>query len=435
MHVDLLITNVGLLPSTGKNKPIEQGFLAITKNRISHRGTMSACPPLRAGTILDGQGQLAMSGLVNGHCHAAMTLFRGLADDLSLDSWLHDHIFPAEARHVSEEMVYWCSKLAAAELLLGGVTTVADGYFHENQAALAFRDAGIRAVPAQGVVDFPAPGVADPADNIKVAGMFLEHWQHRHPLISPALFAHSPYTCSNATLKQAKTLTRNHGVPLFIHVAETRHEINLISEPLSTSPIKHLAALDILDEQTVCVHCVWADQDDLHILADTGAAVIICPQSNLKLASGMAPLPTMLDKDIPIGLGTDGPASNNTLDMFREMDICAKVHKLHNLDPIAVPASTVIRTATGTGAGILGLPTGYGTLAPGSPADLILINSDQPHLQPFFGSDLVVYAAGAADVQSVIVDGTVVVDRGNITTFDLEETMTKVRRLATSVLL
>lgn len=433
MHVDILITNAVLLPTSGKGACLERGFLAIAGGRITHMGAMADCPPINAGTVLDGQGQLVMSGLVNGHCHAAMTLFRGLADDLDLDTWLHGHIFPAEAQHVTEEMVYWCSKLAAAELLLGGVTTVADGYFHESMATRAFSEAGIRAVPAQGIVDFPAPGVADPANNVLAAAEFLEEWLHRDPLINPAVFAHSSYTCSNDTLKKAKALSRRYGVPLFIHVAETRNEINLISQPLSTTPVKHLAALDVLDELTVCVHCVWADREDLDILADAGAAVVVCPQSNLKLASGMALLPSMIEKKIPVGLGTDGPASNNSMDMFREMDICAKVQKLHSLDPIAVPARKVVRAATAIGASILGLPPGYGDLAPGSPADLILINSEQPHLQPFWGSDLIVYAAGAGDVQSVIVNGEIVVENGQLTSFDMEETIQEVRRLATAV--
>ena len=430
MKADILITDTLLLVDPGEKTLIPDACVVISGDRITYAGPMTECDETQANKTISGKGRLTMPGLINLHGHAPMTLFRGLADDLPLTEWLNNHIFPAEARHVNPEMAYWCATLAAAEMILSGTTTAADGYFHEHDVAMAFKDAGLRAIAAQGIIDFPAPGVPEPEKNIEKAAAFIEIWQKKNPLIRPALFAHAPYTCSNATLKKAKQLAMETGVQLYIHVAETEHELSLINEPLDDSPIKHLQALDILDEQTICVHCVWTDNEDLEILAGQGSPVVLCPQSHLKLASGMANLPMMLDKGIKVGLGTDGCASNNCLDMFREMDICTKVQKVHNLDPVAVPATEVLKMATTVGADISGFSGHTATLAPGNPADLILLDLQQPHLQPFYNPDLLIYAASGADVQTVVINGRPVLEEGALLTIDIENVLDRVRSLA-----
>ncbi len=433
MTPDILITNALLLREPGDGAGVERGFVAVHDGRIARLGPMAGLGDRPAATTIDAGGALLMPGLVNTHCHAAMTLFRGLADDLELAVWLNDHIFPAEAAHVNPEMVYWCSKLAAAEMILAGTTLVADGYFFAGQAARAFSETGLRAVAAQGVIDFPAPGVPEPAENIRVAARFIDDLQDLHPLVTPAVFAHSPYTCSPETLQKAKALARSRNVPFFVHVAETGQEQGLIAGARGDSPVRHLEALGILDEQTICVHCVWVDERDLDILARRRARVSICPQSHLKLASGMAPLAAMLERSITVGLGTDGAASNNGLDLFREMDICAKVQKIKTMDPVAVRAGDVLRLATRDGAAVLGFAERLGTLREGSLADLILVDLDRPHLQPFYGPDLLVYAAGGADVRSVIINGKLVMHNRQLLTIDLDETMARVRDLARPV--
>ena len=430
MKTDLLITNCTLLPRPETGETVAPGFVAIAGGDIIAAGPMEQCPPTDTGTILDGQGQLALPGLINGPCHAPMTLFRGMADDLPLAAWLHEHIFPAEARYVNAPMVYLCAKLAAAEMLLAGITAVADGYFFEEEVARACVEVGLRCVAAQGIIDFPAPGATDPGENIAVAQRFLEQWHGRHPLIKPAVFAHSPYTCSARTLVRAKELSRQYHTSLFVHVAETSNEIDLIRDPLGPSPIRHLDALGILDRDTVCVHCVWVDERDLDIIAQRESGVVVCPQSHLKLASGRAPLRSMLARNIRVGLGTDGAASNNSLDLFREMDIAAKIQKVLPADPVAVPARQIIDLAIRGGAEVIGLHPATGALAPGSPADLILLDTGRAHLQPMYSSDLLVYSGCSAAVRTVIVNGRLVVHERELLTIDLAATMAQVNRLA-----
>ncbi len=424
---DLLFTGGLVLPSAGQ-EPFA-GFVAVAGDRIAAVG-VGAPPPgaPEARRRIDAQGLLLMPGLVNGHTHAAMTLFRGLADDLPLDVWLQEHIFPAEARAVDPEMVYWCTLLAAAEMLLAGTTTVADGYFFEDEACRAFADSGIRAVAAQGVIDFPAPGVPDPAEAVAHAAGFLDRWRGRHPRLTPAVFCHSPSTCSGDTLVRAKEAAAERGASFFIHLAETEAEVRRCREEHGVSPPAWLARLGVLDQQTVCVHCVHLDGQDVDILAASGASVVSCPESNMKLASGTAPL-ALLAERCRVGLGTDSAASNNDLDLFGEMGSCARLHKVLAGDPTAVPASLALHLATRGGAAALGLEES-GRLASGYKADITAVNLDRPHLTPFLSPDLLVYAARGSDVAFVVVDGEVVVEEGRIVTIDLEEVMARVRRLA-----
>jgi 5-methylthioadenosine/S-adenosylhomocysteine deaminase len=432
MIYDILITDSTILPlDHAQPGQITQGYIAVKDEKIMALGSMNDLSPgWKADKIIDAGGRLVMPGLVNSHTHAPMTLFRGLADDLELMTWLHEHIFPAEAKNVNPEMVYWCSKLAAAEMILSGTTTVADGYFLEDSVADAFIESGIRSVVAQGVIDFPAPGVPDPSQNVAAAAVFIERWLDKNSLLTPAVFCHSPYTCSPETLQRAKEMARHKNVKFFVHLAETRTEVEQLQEQHGTTPVRYLENLGILDADTVCVHCVWLDAEEIQIMARAGTHIATCPQSNMKLGSGIAPLKEILAAGISIGLGTDGSASNNRLDMFHEMDMCAKVHKVKGLDPTAIPAQTVLELATSGSAGILGLEKDIGSLVPGKEADLILVDINQPHLQPFYNSDLLVYAASGADVSTVIINGKIVMQDRNILTFDVSQTMDEVRKLA-----
>ncbi|MBU4118278.1 MAG: amidohydrolase [Proteobacteria bacterium] len=434
LNHDLLITNATLLANPADGHLQEKAYLAIANGAIAGIGKMDDLPVrLEAERIIDASGKLVLPGLVNCHSHGAMTLFRGLADDLELMIWLNEHIFPAEGRLVDAHMVYWCSKLAAAEMIMGGTTTVADAYFHEDAAARAYCEAGMRTVAAQGIIDFPAPGVPDPTHNIQAAAEFITAWQGKNPLLTPALFCHSPYTCSPETLQRAKKLARETGSLFFIHLAETHDEATRIKEQHGHTPVSLLHDLGLLDEKTICVHCVWLEEGDIELLRKTGAKVVTCPESNMKLGSGIAPLAELLGVGVVVGLGTDGCASNNDLDLFQEMGSCARLHKVAAHEPTRLPGLTLLNMATDMGAEVLGLAGQTGRLAVGLRADCIIIDHQQPHLTPFHNPETLVYAGRGSDVSTVIIDGRVVMQDKRILSFDLDETLDEVRKLAKQV--
>lgn len=433
MSVDTLIAN-GMVLVAAEGELIREGYVAIREGRICAVGPMAELgEPPAAVREIDATGRLVMPGLINGHTHAAMTLFRGLADDLPLMTWLQEYIFPAEGRVVRPEVVYWGTKLAAAEMLLSGTTMAADSYFCAGAAAQAFSDIGMRAIVAQGVIDFPAPGVADAADNVRVAADFIAAWQGKNPLLTPAVFCHSPYTCSPLTLRAAKALSRRQGTLFFIHLAETEEEVAQIKARYGVTPVGHLAGLGVLDRQTVCVHGVWLTPEDIGLLKASGCGVVTCPESNMKLAAGIAPLPGLLAAGVVVGLGSDGAASNNDLDLFREMDSCAKLHKVAAMDPTVLPARQVLGMATRQGARVLGMGGVLGELAVGKMADLIILDLQQPHLTPIYNRDLLVYAARGADVRTVLIGGRLVVEEGRLLTCNLREVLAKVRELSQEV--
>lgn len=432
LQADWVVWNGTLLTLEPGRLLVPSGFVAV-KGRlileVGHAATREELPPAR--NYLDAEGGLILPGLVNTHCHAPMVWFRGLADDLPLQEWLHRKIFPAEAGWLDEEKVYWGALLAAAEMLRGGITTVADGYFYQDQVRRAFYQAGLRAVAAQGVVDFPAPGVPDPRDNLAAAARFLETGGEYGDLVTSAVFCHSPYTCSPETLKGAKALTREAGRPFFLHLAETAAEVQELREKTGLSPVAYLDRLGLLDDLTVLVHGVWLTPDDLDLIARRGAKVSHCPESNLKLAAGVAPVPEMLTRGITVGLGTDGAASNNNLDLFGEMSLAARLHKVTSGDPTVLPAHTVVALATREGARVLGLGDQVGTLTPGKEADLVVVDLDQPHLTPLFEPySHLVYAARSSDVRHVMVAGCWRLRDRRLVTLDWPAIATRVQDLA-----
>jgi 5-methylthioadenosine/S-adenosylhomocysteine deaminase len=405
---DTVITGGLILTLEPGAAPLPDGWLAVQSGKIVEIGTQQPGePPPPARETLDAGGCLVLPGLVNTHCHAPMVWFRGWADDLPLLEWLQGRIFPAESRWLTPERIYAGALLAGAEMLRGGITTVADGYFFEAEVRRAWTELGLRAVTAQGLVDFPTPDIPDPRDNLRAARDFLATGQEAASgLITSALFAHSPYTCSPATLKGAKALTREFGVPLFLHLAETRQEVEELRAKTGLSPAAYLERLGLLDELTVAVHGVWLAPADLELLARRGVKLSHCPESNLKLAAGVAPVPEMLARGLTVGLGTDGAASNNNLDLFGEMSLAARLHKVWRQDPTVLPARQVAALATREGAKVLNLGDRIGTLTPGKEADLIVLDLHRPHLTPLYDPfSHLVYAAGTRDVKHVMVGG------------------------------
>jgi len=429
---DTLIHPALVLTLEPLSDPIPRGYVAVKDGKIATVGqvqTEADLPPARER--LDVGGALVLPGLVNTHCHAPMVWFRGLADDLPLQDWLHHKIFPAEGGWLDREKVYQGALLAAAEMIRGGITTVADGYFYEAEVRRAFRDAGLRAVVAQGIVDFPFPGVPDPRDNLSHAARFLDAAPDDFELITAALFCHTPYTCGPETLKGAKALTRERGAPWFIHLSETREEVAELHARTGLGPAAYLDSLGLLDELTVVVHGVWLEPGDMEILARRGAKVSHCPESNLKLAAGVAPVPELLARGVPVGLGTDGAASNNNLDLFGEMSLTARLHKVWQGDPTVLPAAEVLALATREGARVLGLEDRVGTLSPGKQADLIVVDVNQAHLTPLYDPySHLIYAARSADVHHVMVAGRWLLQDRRLVTLDWPDLASRARDYA-----
>ncbi len=427
MH-DILIHNGVIVTVNPDMEIIEDGIVCISGETIARVEARSGDEPLPgAKTTIDANRGIIMPGLVNAHTHMPMTLFRGLADDLPLMEWLNDHVFPAEANHVHPENVRIGARLACAELVLSGATTCCDGYFLEDQVAEVVRDFGMRAVVGQGVIDFPAPGVPDPARNISAAVDFVERWMGASSRITPSIFCHSPYTCSARTLKAAKAAASERGLVFQIHAAETKSEREQILSEHALSPIQYLDRLGVLDEKTLLVHCVWVDEADVELMAKRKAKAIHCPESNMKLGAGVAPIPTMMSGGVVVGLGTDGCASNNDQDLLREMDTAAKVHKAAALDPTVMRAEDVLKMGTISGARAIGLDASIGSLEPGKQADVIILDIRKPHLTPMYNpASHIVYAAVGSDARDVVAAGKILVRDGKLLSMDLDDVIQQV---------
>ncbi|HMA66568.1 MAG TPA: amidohydrolase [Desulfosalsimonadaceae bacterium] len=425
MHFDCVVCNGTVLTMNPDFEIIEDGVVCWKNGRIERvekrrreKGAYSARETVDAG------GGLVMPGLINTHTHLPMSLFRGLADDMPLSEWLNGHIFPAEARYINACSICTGVRLSLLEMLLSGTTTCCDGYFLEDAAASAVMESGMRAVLGQGVIDLPAPGVPEPAGNVSAAGDFVSRWKNASDLITPSIFCHSPYTCSEKTLLQAKRAAAEAGVPFQIHVAETRGEYEQIRAATGESPVQFLDRLGVLDEKTIAAHAVWVDAEDIEILASRKVGISHNPESNMKLASGTAPVPDFLRAGIAVGLGTDGCASNNNQDMFAEMDSAAKLHKVAAADPTAASARQVLCMATIEGARVLGLQHRIGSIEVGKQADLIVLDTHQPHLTPMYHPEShLVYAARGADVRDVFIRGCRRVNNCIVTGMDAQQIM------------
>jgi 5-methylthioadenosine/S-adenosylhomocysteine deaminase len=421
---------------------VNKGFDVVPDGVVCVRNGVIVCVEKRKDRIetypaeeyIDAFGGLILPGLVNAHTHLPMSLFRGLADDLPQWEWLNNHIFPAEKKHISPETVRIGTLLSCAEMIKSGTTSCCDGYFHEDAVARAFMETGLRGVLAQGVIDFPAPGVPDPAKNVESAADFAAAWKNRSPLIFPSIFCHSPYTCSAETLIRAKQAAENQGVMFQIHVAETKAEVDQMQAQRGMSPVQYLHSLGILDRRTLIHHAVWMNDKDIDILSKTHTGVVHCPESNMKLASGVSPAPRIIANGICMGLGTDGSASNNNMDMLGEMDAAAKLHKAYAKDPTVMDARTVLKMATIEGAKAIGLGDQIGSIEPGKQADIIIIDTRKPHLTPMYHPEShLVYAAQGSDVRDVFVAGEPLMKNYQFVHLDVREIMNQASLIADMV--
>ena len=427
---DLAIVGGLVLTIVPHHEFIENGLILIKEGTIMDITKKELIPniPVARETI-NAEGCLIMPGLINTHTHAPMSLFRGMADDLPLMKWLKEYIFPAEAK-LTEDMVYWGTLLSCCEMILSGTTTFCDGYFLEDLVAKGVKDSGMRAVLAQGVIDLPAPGIDNPKENIEHLKKFIQTWKDTSILITPAAFCHSPHTCSENTLRDAKDVTRRYNLPFLIHLSETEEEVHNLLKKHKKRPTHYLRDLNVLDRDTLAVHCIWLDEDELDVLKEYEVKVSHNPESNMKLGCGVAPVPKMLQRGIIVGVGTDGAASNNNLDMFQEMDTAAKLHKVTKMDPTVLDAKSVVEMATIKGAMALNLEEIIGSLEKGKRADLIVIDMQKPHLTPCYNPySQIVYVVRGSDVRHVIIDGKVVMKDRKLLTLDIERIIEKVRAI------
>ena len=410
-QVDFLLTNALVLTMDEELHQYEPGALAVCGDSIVAVGEQAQIQDqYSAAQVMDCGGKVLMPGLVNAHTHAAMTLLRGLADDLRLDVWLMGYVMPVEREFVSPDFVRLGTRLACAELIHSGVTCFADMYYFEEDVAKATAETGMRAVCSQTVLKFPSPDAASYEDSLSAARDFIMRWKG-HALIEPSVAPHAPYTCPPEILRATAQLASEFNVPLHTHIAETSLEVENMRRENGMPVVPYVRKHGLFDAKVLAAHCVHVDEGELRTLLHAGAGVAHNPSSNLKLASGIAPVPKMIELGMNVGIGTDGAASNNDLDMFEEIRLAAFVAKVYNNDPTTVPATTALTMATRLGARAIHLGSLTGSLEPGKRADLILVSLTPPHNSPRFRRDThnpyaqLVYAGKASDVSDVMVNG------------------------------
>jgi 5-methylthioadenosine/S-adenosylhomocysteine deaminase len=403
-----------------RRRVIENGAVAVRAERIVAVGTKAEIDArFQAKQRLDRPDAILAPGLINTHTHAAMSLFRGIADDMRLQDWLEKFIFPAEAKNVNAEFVRWGTRLGCLEMQLSGTTTFTDMYYFEDVVAEATKEAGMRGVLGQTIIQFPVADNKTPLDALKYTERFILRFRN-DPLIEPAVAPHALYTNSDQTLRAARALANKYKAPLITHLSETKKENDDIAAKRKMSPTRVLDSLGVFAGRTVAAHSVWVDEADMKILQQRGVGVAHCPSSNMKLASGVAPIVRMLSLGIAVGLGPDGPAgSNNDFDLFEEMDLAAKLAKVTALDPQVLPARTVLEMATIGGARVLGMEKDLGSLEAGKLADLIAVRIDRPRAVPLYEPiSQMVYALKGSDVRDVMVNGKPIVRDGHSLTLN-----------------
>jgi 5-methylthioadenosine/S-adenosylhomocysteine deaminase len=424
--VRILIENACILPITGQDRVIQPGYLIIEGQLIKELGAGSAAPG-PYDLVIDGKDKVVMPGFINTHTHAAMSLMRGYADDLPLMEWLEQKIWPLEAQ-LKPEDIYWGSMLAILEMIKSGTTTFNDMYFFMEETARAVEETGIRAVLCRGLI-----GLGPEADSgLEDSRRLVEKW-HRSAgeRINFRLGPHAPYTCPPSYLKRVIALARELNVGIHTHIAETEGEVENIKKQYGKTPVELMEEVGLLELNTIAAHCVHLNSDDIRILKEQGVGVAHNPESNMKLGSGIAPLPEMLKAGLAVGLGTDGASSNNNLDMLQEMRSSALLHKVNKMDPTVITAYQALEMATVNGAQALGLNKEIGSLQAGLKADLIMLDLKQAHIQPIHDIMAnIVYSAQAADVDTVMVNGQLIMENRKILTFDEELVLDQAARHA-----
>ena len=433
--VDAIYTARYVVTMDASRRLIDNGAIATRGERIIAVGTRAEIDKqYQAKQRLDRPDAILMPGLINTHTHAAMSLLRGIADDLTLQDWLEKYIFPAEAKNVSPDFVLWGTRLACLEMMLSGTTTFVDMYYFEDRVAQATKEAGMRGILGETIIGFPVPDAKTPADSLKFTEQFAQRFKG-DPLVIPAVAPHALYTNNDADLRACRRLATRYGIPLVIHLSETKRENDDIQAKRGMSPTQVLDIVGVLDGPTIAAHGVWLDDRDIATLKKHGTSIAHCPSSNMKLASGVAPVLKLLAAGVPTGLGTDGPAgSNNDFDLMEEMNLASNLQKVSSRDPRALPALQAIEMATILGARVAGLEKEIGSLEVGKRADFITLRLDRPHAVPLYNVySQIVYALKGSDIQDVTVNGKPIVRDGRSLTLNAAQIIEKAKEYRAKV--
>src|SRR4030043_151679 len=439
LNAEVILKNAILLTMDASLTIYEPGAIAIQGDQILAVGNEAEiCQQYTAEQTIDCKGKVLMPGLINTHTHAAMTLLRGLADDLRLDVWLMGYMMPVERQFVSSDFVRLGTRLACAEMIRSGVTCFADMYYFEDDAAQATADAGLRAICAQTVLKFPGPDARDYEEALDKTRTYIEKWLG-HELIIPAVGPHSPYTCTQEILQSAASIAKEYNVPLLIHLSETRQEVENSRKDHGMPVIPYVKKQDLFKAKVLAAHCVHVDAGEIKTLLHHKVGVAPNPSLNLKLASGFAPVSKMLDAGLKVGMGTDGPASNNDLDMFEEMRLASFIAKGTSGDPTTLPASMVLTMATRIGAEAMQVGNLTGSLEVGKRADLILVDNNRVHNSPRFKREpesvfaQLVYATQPTDVTDVMANGLWVMRNQHLLTLNENELIVEAAEYASKI--
>jgi 5-methylthioadenosine/S-adenosylhomocysteine deaminase len=430
--IDLIVAGAYIVTMDEQISVIQDGAVAVDEGVIVAIGPANAINfEYSATEVLQGNNRIVLPGLINGHSHAAMTLLRGVADDLELMTWLNDYIFPAEVEFVDAEFVRIGTELACWEMIRGGTTTFVDMYYYPDVIASVVEACGLRAYISATVIGQRSPDAEGAQDSVSKGLAFIERWQGRNSRITPIFGPHANYTLNEEQLRATREAANEAGVPVAIHLSESPYEVEYSKQNYGTTSIAFFDSIGFFDGLTIGAHVVWPTEDEIPILAEKKVGVIHNPTSNMKIASGISPVTAMLQAGVRVGLGTDGAASNNDLDMWEEMRLAAFLQKVDRMDPTVLSASTVLGMATSGGALAIGLGDKVGALAVGMRADLIQVSFDDVHFVPTY--DVIshlVYVADEQDVAATVVDGKVLMRDGEILTVDTEKVRREAKALA-----
>jgi len=432
---DIIIEHAQVLTMDSNHEIFKNTSVVIKQGRIIDiEASDSIAIKYSATRIIDGKDKLVMPGLVNTHTHVPMNLFRGYSDDQPLHDWLYKYIFPLEKKYVTAHNVRMGAQLAMIEMLKSGTTVFNDMYYYEDEVAKAAKEIGMRGIVCEGLISFPVPNAKDYKEGMAYIEKLVKKWKG-DSLITVGVSVHSPYTCSSELIKDAWALADKYKIPFNIHLAETKWEVDSIEKTFKCTPVQYLNKLGALSENVIAAHCVHITDEDIAILAEKKVGVAHNPECNMKICSGVAPVPAMLKKGIKVGLGTDGAASNNNLDMFQAMYTAALLHKLSSNDPTVMNAQQVVEMATINGAKVLGMDKLIGSLEKGKAADLIILDLKRPEVYPLYDNiySSIVYSMNSTAVNTVIINGKVVMDNRKVLNIDEDKLLNDIQLLADSI--